>query len=136
MTLQEIIKNLLEQAKDKECFADADDPEDILRKDVLVLRETARLLSKTELLNAPLTIAELQDMAFGEWVWIENLQKYSFDILSGYYQKVNGYRPEDAFYFGRMYERYDRIEFNPWARYKEYGTTWLAYRRRPEEGTG
>lgn len=66
MTIKELVESLLDQAKDKQCFADPEDPEDILSKDVEALREAAGLLSKTEPLNAPLTLDELRGMDGGK----------------------------------------------------------------------
>ena len=68
MTVHEIIDSLEEQARDKERLADGDQ-DSIFAYDADVLREAARLLKELEADNAPLTLKELFEMDFGEWVW-------------------------------------------------------------------
>ena len=80
-----------------------------------VIREAAEALEEPP--NAPLTLEELRKM-YGEPVWIVS--------TSGEYNPcwglINGLDK-------RVYDANDG--FCP---FHEYGNTWLAYRRRPEEG--
>ena len=70
--------------------------------------------------NTPLTLEELRKMG-KEWVWIVDLDKTPPPIAR-YVQLV--YRTERGF---RTRHSYLSAE--------AYGKTWLAYRRKPEEGT-
>lgn len=95
-----------------------------------ILREAAARL--TELTapppNDPLTLEELREMD-GEPVWISPVKENGkvparWMLVSGYNQN------KDIYLFApscNITQGYDG---------KSYGKTWLAYRRRPEEGTG
>ncbi len=48
LTLDEIISSLEDQAKDRDCFVDEDDPDCIFRHDAAALRAAAALLRKME----------------------------------------------------------------------------------------
>ncbi len=84
--------------------------------------------------NPVLTIEELQkindDMENRPWVWIEVLperSKYSsVHIESAYYQAHSDYTEGEAFCCG-----YPGLGFH--FEYEEYGKTWLAYKRKPED---
>lgn len=79
--------------------------------------------------NEPMTLDELRQMALEEWVWIAVIlpQQVDWDEL-GYYRKLDNCRPEEVFSCG--YPGWG-VGFN----YKDYGITWRAYRRRPEDPT-
>lgn len=70
--------------------------------------------------NEPLTLEELREMD-GEPVWVVPLN--DFDILPANYL-VNAYE-----------EQIVVDKFGAYLDFEDYGKTWLAYRRRPEEGT-
>ena len=70
--------------------------------------------------NPPLTLEELREMD-GEPVWVVPLN--DFDILPANYL-VNAYE-----------EQIVVDKFGAYLDFEDYGKTWLAYRRRPEEGT-
>ena len=70
--------------------------------------------------NPPLTLEELQGMD-GEPVWVVPLN--DFEILPANYL-VNAYE-----------EQIVVDKFGAYLDFEDYGKTWLAYRRRPEEGT-
>ena len=70
--------------------------------------------------NDPLTLEELREMD-GEPVWVVPLN--DFDILPANYL-VNAYA-----------EQMVVDKFGAYLDFEDYGKTWLAYRRRPEEGT-
>lgn len=75
--------------------------------------------------NGPLTLEQLREME-GEPVWISYVNS-----AKGKYHIVRAFGPNSI-----IFDEYDK-EFGP---YKSlflgnYGKTWLAYRRRPEEGT-
>ena len=70
--------------------------------------------------NDPLTLEELRGMD-GEAVWVVPLN--DFDILPANYL-VNAYE-----------EQIVVDKFGAYLDFEDYGKTWLAYRRRPEEGT-
>ena len=70
--------------------------------------------------NDPLTLEELREMD-GEPVWVVPLN--DFDILPANYL-VNAYE-----------EQIVVDKFGAYLDFEDYGKTWLAYRRRPEEGT-
>ena len=70
--------------------------------------------------NDPLTLEELREMD-GEPVWVVPLN--DFDILPANYL-VNAYA-----------EQIVVDKFGAYLDFEDYGKTWLAYRRRPEEGT-
>jgi len=84
-------------------------------KDVVMLLENA-----PEQPNDPLTLEELREMD-GEPVWVVPLN--DFDILPANYL-VNAYA-----------EQIVVDKFGAYLDFEDYGKTWLAYRRRPEEGT-
>lgn len=78
----------------------------------------------THPLNDPLTLGQLREMD-GEPVWISYVNS-----AKGKYHIVRAFGPNSI-----IFDEYDK-EFGP---YKSlflgnYGKTWLAYRRRPEEG--
>ena len=70
--------------------------------------------------NDPLTLDELREMD-GEPVWVVPLN--DFEILPANYL-VNAYA-----------EQIVVDKFGAYLDFEDYGKTWLAYRRRPEEGT-
>lgn len=70
--------------------------------------------------NDPLTLEQLREMD-GEPVWVVPLN--DFDILPANYL-VNAYE-----------EQIVVDKFGAYLDFEDYGKTWLAYRRRPEEGT-
>ena len=69
--------------------------------------------------NDPLTLEELREMD-GEPVWVVPLN--DFEILPANYL-VNAYA-----------EQIVVDKFGAYLDFEDYGKTWLAYRRRPEEG--
>lgn len=69
--------------------------------------------------NDPLTLEELREMD-GEPVWVVPLN--DFEILPANYL-VNAYA-----------EQMVVDKFGAYLDFEDYGKTWLAYRRRPEEG--
>ena len=71
--------------------------------------------------NDPLTLEELQGMD-GEPVWVVPLN--DFDILPANYL-VNAYA-----------EQIVVDKFGAYLDFEDYGKTWLAYRRKPEEESG
>jgi len=75
--------------------------------------------------NPPLTLAELREMD-GEPVWVQP-QENNCGIW-GFVDKEHGLvRVFGSFERGRT--------FGICRQFKTYGRTWLAYRRKPEEGT-
>lgn len=82
--------------------------------------------------NAPLTLEELREIALLEWLWVEMIhptERQRFhNITSAYYQIYTDYTDGEALCCG-----WPGIihEFE----YEDYGKSWLAYRRKPEEGT-
>lgn len=85
---------------------------------VVVHSECMELLQKTQQLdNKPLTIEELREMA-GEPVWVESpgVREY------GHYGIVAGVDVESM-------SLYLESDFSC----RDYGTTWLAYRRKPND---
>ena len=79
----------------------------------------------------PLTLYELRQMPIRDWVWIEILNPDAFrskETVSAYYRKYDGYKTDEIFWCG-----YPGLGFG--FDYADYGKTWLAYRRKPEEGT-
>lgn len=83
--------------------------------------ERLQELAKAEKDNAPLTLDELREMD-GEPVWIQAVSKPGM----GRYEVLGEYSPElnaQLMAGGKM------MDCNT------FGKTWLAYRRKPEEGT-
>lgn len=81
--------------------------------------------------NAPLTLDELRQLPIRDWVWIEILNPDAFrskETVSAYYRKYDGYKADEIFWCG-----YPGLGFG--FDYADYGKTWLAYRRKPEEET-
>ena len=79
----------------------------------------------------PLTLDELREMPIRDWVWIEILNPDAFrskETVSAYYRKYDGYKKDEIFWCG-----YPGLGFG--FDYADYGKTWLAYRRKPEDGT-
>ena len=77
--------------------------------------------------NPPLTLEELREMG-SEWVWLKTVAPFSsMDI--GYYLKFGNDVEQNRFRFGYP----DWIE--ECLDYADYGKTWLAYRRKPEDTT-
>lgn len=78
--------------------------------------------------NDPLTLEELRKMDGGEPVWISPV-KENGKVLARW-MLVSGYNPKKDIYLfapsSNITQGYDG---------KSYGKTWLAYRRKPEEGT-
>ena len=96
-----------------------------------IIRAAAeRLEELTAKPTAPLTLEKLREMDLKEWLWIEVIhpsQRQRFrNITSAYYQVFNDYTDGEALCCG-----YPGVihEFE----YEDYGKTWLAYRRKPEE---
>ena len=64
MTLDEIIRNLEDQVKDRESSIDEDDPDCIFRRDAEALREAVGLLSElAEYRKTGLSAADIQEAA-------------------------------------------------------------------------
>ncbi len=82
-----------------------------------------QLAARLEPPNAPLTLEELRGMD-RNWIWAERIGEYPWNIK----KYVNGY--------GYVLEKegYVRV-IDAKFLVSDYGKTWLAYRRRPEEGT-
>lgn len=81
---------------------------------------------RAEVSNRPLILEELRTLPEKEWVWIECLEPIPYTNGSAYYCKIDAIRPEVMFECG----------YPGWGtafRYENYGKTWLAYRRKPEE---
>lgn len=98
---------------------DADSPRRDL--DLLNLQQLLEFVPEIALPpNTPLTLEELREMD-GEPVWVVPLN--DFDILPANYL-VNAYE-----------EQIVVDKFGAYLDFEDYGKTWLAYRRRPEEGT-
>lgn len=80
--------------------------------------------------NDPLTLDELREMGLFDWLWIEvvcpSRRQVFRGIESAYYQVFEDYTDGDALCCG-----WPGIihEFE----YEDYGKTWIAYRRKPEE---
>lgn len=75
--------------------------------------------------NDPLTLSELREMD-GEAVWISPVKENG--ELTAQWMLVSGYTRKEIFLFApscHIMQGYDR---------KSYGKSWLAYRRKPEEG--
>lgn len=77
--------------------------------------------------NDPLTLEDLREMS-RDWVWIKLLAPL-YRMETGYYIKKIKFSDADKFCCG-----YPDIVMR-YLSYAEYGDTWLAYRRKPEEGT-
>ncbi len=77
--------------------------------------------------NDPLTLEELREMS-RDWVWIKLLAPL-YRMETGYYIKKINFSDADKFCCG-----YPGIVMRDLP-YAGYGDIWLAYRRRPEEGT-
>lgn len=86
--------------------------------------------------NDPLTLEQLREMG-GEAVWVESLEgirKSGFGIVHLFPPPSLGV-VRKIWIFGGESEFWQDI---PWPRSKkrqEYGKRWIAYRRKPEEGT-
>ena len=93
-------------------------PESVMYKD-WVQAAIANAQTITPPTNDPLTLEELREMD-GEPVWVVPLN--DFDILPANYL-VNAYA-----------EQIVVDKFGAYLDFEDYGKTWLAYRRRPEEG--
>ena len=82
--------------------------------------------------NDPLTLEELRGMGLFDWLWVEVVcpprRQLFRKIESAYYQVFEDYTDGDALCCGwpGLIHEFE---------YEDYGKTWLAYRRRPEEGT-
>lgn len=80
--------------------------------------------------NAPLTLEELREMGLFEWLWVEVIHPTKSQLLrkveSAYYQVFEDYTDGDAICCGWPGLIHDFA-------YEDYGKTWLAYRRKPEE---
>lgn len=72
--------------------------------------------------NNPLTLEELREMD-REWVWVERIGEYTKTIK----KFINGYG------FVLMPESFV-VVIETKFKFEEYGKTWFAYRRKPEEG--
>lgn len=93
-------------------------PESVMYKD-WVQAAIANAQTITPPTNDPLTLEELREMD-GEPVWVVPLN--DFEILPANYL-VNAYA-----------EQIVVDKFGAYLDFEDYGKTWLAYRRRPEEG--
>lgn len=79
--------------------------------------------------NPPLTLDELRKMVLEDWLWIEILIPSAFRRTKpGYYQIHSDFTKGEALCCGWPGTIF---EFE----YEDYGKTWLAYRRKPQEGT-
>lgn len=82
--------------------------------------------------NDQLTLEELREMDLFEWLWIEVVCPSRMQVFrkieSAYYQVFEDYTDGDALCCGwpGLIHKFE---------YDDYGKTWLAYRRRPEEVT-
>ncbi len=83
--------------------------------------------------NEPLTVEEVQQLTMKDWLWVEVIggkPRADFgrwNVNSAYYQVNADYSRGEALCCG-----YPGIGFE--FEYADYGKTWLAYRRKPEEG--
>ena len=81
--------------------------------------------------NDQLTLEELREMGLFEWLWVEVIHPTKSQLLckveSAYYQVFEDYTDGDAICCGWPGLIHDFA-------YEDYGKTWLAYRRKPEEG--
>lgn len=76
--------------------------------------------------NQPLTPEELREMEIREWCWIEIIIPSAFrKVESCYYCKFSDYKEDREFCCG-----WPGTVFS--FDYVEYGKTWMAYRRKPE----
>lgn len=102
-------------------------------EEIMILCSMDRRAKMAELLrmeeNKPLTLEELRGMD-GEPVWLVGANDAEIDG-NGYavvdFRYYGGKDTPICFWFG------NEVEMKP--RVNNYGKTWLAYRRRPEEGT-
>lgn len=82
--------------------------------------------------NGPLTLEELREMGLFEWLWVEVIHPTKSQLLrkveSAYYQVFEDYTDGDSICCGWPGLIHDFA-------YEDYGKNWLAYRRKPEEGT-
>lgn len=80
--------------------------------------------------NDPLPLKELREMELFEWLWIELIRtskrKVFYEIKSAYYQVFEDSTSGKSFCCGWPGLIYG-------FKYEDYGYTWLAYRRKPEE---
>lgn len=87
-------------------------------------------LKKLAILDDPLTLGELRELGIFEWIWVEIVcpseRQTLYGIKSAYYQVFEDYTDGNALCCGWP------GALNKF-RYDDYGKTWLAYRRRPEE---
>ena len=96
----------------------------------IINEAAARLETLTEPPNEALTLEDLRGMDLGEWLWVEVIhpteRQRLRNIQSSYYQIYKDYTDRDAFCCGLpgVIHGFD---------FEDYGTTWLAYRRKPEE---
>lgn len=94
------------------------------------LCESAALRADAPPPNAPLTLEELREMGLFEWLWVEVIHPTKSQLLrkveSAYYQVFEDYTDGDAICCGWPGLIHDFA-------YEDYGKTWLAYRRKPEE---
>ena len=81
--------------------------------------------------NDQLTLEELREMGLFEWLWVEVIHPTKSQLLckveSAYYQVFEDYTDGDAICCGWPGLIHDFA-------YEDYGKTWIAYRRKPEEG--
>lgn len=111
---------------------DADFAKERIKKSDLTNREKIALLLMLEEVptlapppNDPLTLEELREMG-GQAVWISPIKENG--EVSAQWMLVSGYTRKEIYLFAsscHIMQGYDR---------KAYGKTWLAYRRKPEEG--
>lgn len=108
-------------------------------EDILFSEDETELVSLDQLRtmasqmpNPPLTLEVLREMRVMEWLWVEITHPYERQLLRGiksaYYQIYTDYTDGEALCCGWPGVIH---EFE----YEDYGKTWMAYRRKPEEGT-
>ena len=90
---------------------------------ISALRQEDHFLEVTKKVE-PLTLDELRQMPIRDWVWIDVI--HSKEAVSSYYRKYDGYKTDEIFWCG-----YPGLGFRFF--YEDYGKTWLAYRKKPEE---
>lgn len=86
--------------------------------------------------NVPLTLQELQEKGYRDCVWIKSIDPCAEDIFDNYYFKMETSFPANLkgnLYFGVSGNITNIKTVWKYLLYEEYGKTWLAYRRKPEE---
>lgn len=119
MTIDKVIE-ILDSRKSPETEQDFEDFDTAIETAINILKA-----HPDKQPNEPLTLEELRKMG-GEAVWISPVKENGevparWMIVSGYTRKEI-YLFEPSIHIMQCYDR------------KSYGKTWLAYRRKPEEG--